>query len=130
MQNENVFFTTDKYSNLTDEQTISQIKQGDKEALSYLLQKYKDLVNIKISKYFMIGAEKEDILQEGMIGLFKAIKDFNPEKQNSFKSFANAASLALSIELPTASVVAVTKIKANIIVKTKIIKVIPFFTFI
>ena len=89
MQNENVFFTTDKYSNLTDEQTISQIKQGDKEALSYLLQKYKDLVNIKISKYFMIGAEKEDILQEGMIGLFKAIKDFNPEKQNSFKSFAN-----------------------------------------
>ena len=89
MKNENVFFTTDKYSNLTDEQTISQIKQGDKEALSYLLQKYKDLVNIKISKYFMIGAEKEDILQEGMIGLFKAIKDFNPEKQNSFKSFAN-----------------------------------------
>ena len=54
-----------------------------------MLQKYKDLVNIKISKYFMIGAEKEDILQEGMIGLFKAIKDFNPEKQNSFKSFAN-----------------------------------------
>ena len=89
MQNENVFFTTDKYNNLTDEEIISQIKQGDKEALSYLLQKYKDLVNIKISKYFMIGAEKEDILQEGMIGLFKAIKDFNPEKQNSFKSFAN-----------------------------------------
>ena len=89
MQNENVFFTTDKYSNLTDEQIISQIKQGDQESLAYLLEKYKNLVNIKVSKYFMIGAEKEDILQEGMIGLFKAIKDFKEEKQKSFKSFAN-----------------------------------------
>ena len=77
MQNENVFFTTDKYSNLTDEQIISQIKQGDQESLAYLLEKYKNLVNI------------EDILQEGMIGLFKAIKDFKEEKQKSFKSFAN-----------------------------------------
>ena len=83
MQNENVFFTTDKYSNLTDEQIISQIKQGDQESLAYLLEKYKNLVNIKVSKYFMIGAEKEDILQEGMIGLFKAIKDFKEEKQKS-----------------------------------------------
>lgn len=89
MQNENVFFTTDKYAKLTDEQIISQINENDKEALAYLLDKYKNLVNIKVSKYFMIGAEKEDILQEGMIGLFKAIKDFKPEKQNSFKSFAN-----------------------------------------
>lgn len=89
MQNENVYFTTDKYSELTDEQTISQIKQGDEEALAYLLDKYKNLVNIKVSKYFMVGAEREDVVQEGMIGLFKAIKDFNVDKQNSFKSFAN-----------------------------------------
>ena len=89
MQNENVFFTTDKYKDETDEQIISQIKQGNEEALTYLLEKYKDLVNIKVSKYFMIGAEKDDIVQEGMIGLFKAIKSFNSEKQNSFKSFAN-----------------------------------------
>lgn len=89
MQNENVFFTTDKYSKLTDEQIISQIKQGNEEALSYLLEKYKKLVNTKVGKYFMVGAEKEDIVQEGMIGLFKAIKDFKPDKQNSFKSFAN-----------------------------------------
>ena len=89
MHKENVFFTTDKYSNLKDEEIISQIKSGDKDALSYLLEKYKNLVNIKVSKYFMIGAEKEDILQEGMIGLFKAIQSFNEEKQNSFKSFAN-----------------------------------------
>ena len=89
MHKENVFFTTDKYSNLKDEEIISQIKSGDKDALSYLLEKYKNLVNIKVSKYFIIGAEKEDILQEGMIGLFKAIQSFNEEKQNSFKSFAN-----------------------------------------
>ena len=89
MHKENVFFTEDKYENLTDEQIIGKIKQEDKNALAYLLNKYKELVNIKISKYFMIGAEKEDIFQEGMIGLFKAIKDFKPEKQRTFKSFAN-----------------------------------------
>ena len=50
---------------------------------------YKNLVNIKVSKYYMIGAEKEDIVQEGLIGLFKAIKSFQPQKQNSFKTFAN-----------------------------------------
>ena len=89
MKKNDVFFTTSKYQNLNDEQIIEQIKQGDEEALSYILEKYKNLVNIKVSKYFMIGAEKEDIVQEGMIGLFKAIKSYDFEKQNSFKSFAN-----------------------------------------
>lgn len=89
MQNENIYFTTDKYSELTDEQIISQIKQGNEEALAYLLEKYKELVNVKVSKYFMIGAEREDIIQEGMIGLFKALKNFDVDKQNTFKSFAN-----------------------------------------
>lgn len=89
MQNENVFYTTNQYNNLTDEQIISQIKQGDEKALAYILEKYKELVNMKVGKYFMIGAEREDIVQEGMIGLFKAIKSFNPERQNTFKSFAN-----------------------------------------
>ena len=89
MQKNDVFFTTSKYQNLEDEQIIEQIKQGDEEALSYILEKYKNLVNIKVSKYFMVGAEKEDVVQEGMIGLFKAIKSYNSEKQNSFKSFAN-----------------------------------------
>ena len=89
MQNENVYYTTEKYGNLTDEQIISHIKEGDEQALSFLLEKYKDLVNSKVGKYFIIGAEREDIIQEGMIGLFKAIKNFDNSKQNTFKTFAN-----------------------------------------
>lgn len=89
MQNENVYYTTNQYNNYTDEQIVSLIKEGDEKALSYLLEKYKNLVNVKVGKYFIIGAEKEDIVQEGMIGLFKAIQNFNQEKQNTFKSFAN-----------------------------------------
>ena len=89
MKNENIYYTTDKYGNLTDEQIISQIKDGDEQALIFLLEKYKDLVNSKVGKYFIIGAEREDIVQEGMIGLFKAIKNFDGEKQNTFKTFAN-----------------------------------------
>ena len=89
MQEQNVFFATNRYQNLTDEQIIAEIKAGDEKALTYLLDKYKELVNIKVGKYFLIGAEKEDIMQEGMIGLYKAIKSYNKDKQNSFKSFAN-----------------------------------------
>lgn len=89
MQKENVFFSVDKYNEMTDEQIITEIQNGDKQALSYLMNKYKELVNMKVSKYFMVGAEKEDIVQEGLIGLFKAIKTYKREKNSSFKSFAN-----------------------------------------
>lgn len=89
MQKENIYYTTEKYGNLTDEQIISQIKEGDEQALSFLLEKYKDLVSSKVGKYFIIGAEREDIIQEGMIGLYKAIKGFDHCKQNTFKTFAN-----------------------------------------
>ena len=89
MQEQNVFFATNKYQNLKDEDIISKIKAGDEKALTYLLNKYKELVNIKVGKYFLIGAEKEDIVQEGMIGLYKAIKNFDKSKQNTFKTFAN-----------------------------------------
>lgn len=89
MQKENIFFSVDKYNEMTDEQIIIEIQNGDKQALSYLMNKYKELVNMKVSKYFMVGAEKEDIVQEGLIGLFKAIKTYKREKNSSFKSFAN-----------------------------------------
>lgn len=89
MLENNVFYKTEIFKELTDKQLVLQIKKGNENALSYLLEKYKDLVNIKVGKYFMIGAEREDIVQEGMIGLFKAIRNFDIEKENSFKSFAN-----------------------------------------
>ena len=89
MQKQNIYFSTEKFNEMTDEQIIIEIKNGDKQATSYLMDKYKELVNMKVSKYFIVGAEKEDIVQEGMIGLFKAIKMFNKEKNNSFKTFAN-----------------------------------------
>ena len=90
MSNINAFYTTDNnYSVMNDEQLIELIKSGDKYAIDFLIEKYKDLVNMKVSKYFIIGAEKEDIIQEGMIGLFKAIQSFKSDKQNSFKTFAN-----------------------------------------
>ena len=69
-----VFYFKDKdeFSNMNDEDLIQIIKSGDEHALEYLLDRYKNLVNMKVSKYFIIGAEKEDIVQEGMIGVFKA----------------------------------------------------------
>lgn len=89
MQKENVYFSIENYNNNSDEEVIKKIKSGDEQALAYLLDKYKELVNMKVSKYFMIGAEKDDIIQEGMIGLFKAIKTYDTSKNNTFKTFAN-----------------------------------------
>ena len=77
------------YTKENDEDLIKRIKSGDNEALNFIIDKYKEMVNMKVSRYFIIGAEKEDIVQEGLIGLYKAVKSFDPEKQNSFKSFAN-----------------------------------------
>ena len=90
MNSDRVFYKSNiNLSNMSDEELIEIIKSGDKHALNFLLERYKELVNMKVSKYYIIGAEKEDIFQEGMIGLFKAIKDYNKCKQNSFKTFAN-----------------------------------------
>lgn len=77
------------YEQMSDELIIQKIKSGDNQALEFLIDKYKELVNMKVSKYFMVGAEREDIIQEGLIGLFKAVKSYKDDKQNSFKSFAN-----------------------------------------
>lgn len=79
----------DEYSNMTDEKIIAKIKCGDKQALNYIMDKYSELVNMKASRFFIVGAEKGDIVQEGLIGLYKATKAFDTEKQNSFKTFAN-----------------------------------------
>ena len=93
MTKANEFFSTEKnntkYENLTDEEIIERYNNGDNEALDFIINKYRNIVDMKVGKYFIIGAEKEDIVQEGLIGLLKADKNFNSEKDNSFKTFAN-----------------------------------------
>lgn len=79
----------EQYTNMPDEQVIEVIQSGDNMALNYMMDKYNDLVNMKASKFFMSGAERDDIVQEGLIGLYKATKSFDTQKQNSFKTFAN-----------------------------------------
>ncbi len=92
MENTTRFFFTESNNikELNDEELVKLIKHdNNKEALEYLLDKYKDLVNMKVGKYFIIGAEREDMIQEGMIGLYKAVQNFESNKHSSFKSFAN-----------------------------------------
>lgn len=78
----------EQYFQLEDEGLVELVHKGDSEALDYLIQKYRNFVRAKARSYFLIGADKEDIVQEGMIGLYKAIRDFREDKLTSFKAFA------------------------------------------
>ena len=74
---------------LTEDEILRLAKQEETAAVEFMLNKYKNFVNAKARTYFLIGAEKSDIIQEGMIGLYKAIKDYDPESGASFRSFAD-----------------------------------------
>ena len=89
MANKEYYSFKSEYEDVPDEELIKLVHSGDKNALDFLIGKYNDIVSMKANKFFIIGAEKEDMVQEGMIGLYKAIKSFDVEKQNSFKTFAN-----------------------------------------
>jgi len=71
-----------------DEDLVEAVRAGDNEALEYLIHKYRNFVRAKARSYFLIGADREDIVQEGMIGLYKSIRDFREDKLTSFKAFA------------------------------------------
>lgn len=73
---------------MPDEQIAVLAQQGDSDATEWLLNKYKNFVRSKARSYFLVGADHEDIVQEGMIGLFKAFRDFKPDKLASFRAFA------------------------------------------
>ncbi|MBZ4664655.1 MAG: sigH [Caloramator sp.] len=77
-----------KYIDMVDEEIVELAKKGDTKAEEYLINKYKNYVKSKAKSYFLVGAEKEDLYQEGMIGLYKAIRDFRPETLASFRAFA------------------------------------------
>ena len=76
------------YTELSDEELVTRAKRGDQDAEEYLIRKYKDEVRGKAHIYFIMGADGEDIVQEGMIGIFKAIRSYNEEKHASFRTFA------------------------------------------
>jgi len=78
-----------KYDSQSDEDIVSRIQSGDQPAMDYLLEKYKYLVRSKAKALFLIGGDKDDLIQEGMIGLYKAIRDYQSGKDNSFFNFAD-----------------------------------------
>ncbi|HIQ82732.1 MAG TPA: RNA polymerase sporulation sigma factor SigH [Candidatus Pullichristensenella stercorigallinarum] len=78
----------ERFETMADEEIVALAQEGDGAALEYLLNKYKNFVRTKARSYFLIGADHEDIVQEGMIGLYKAIRDFKSEKLTSFRAFA------------------------------------------
>lgn len=78
----------DKYEPLADEEIVRMAQEGDGQALVFLLDKYKNFVRARARSYFLIGADHEDIVQEGMIGLYKAIRDYRTDRQTSFRAFA------------------------------------------
>ena len=89
MSKKEIYAFASKYDEMTDEELVDVIKSGDQSAQETLFERYKDIVNMKANKFYIIGAEREDMAQEGLIGLYKAVKAFDKTKQNSFKTFAN-----------------------------------------
>lgn len=84
----NCFYNKNSYENMKDEELVELSVTGDKSATEFILNKYKNFVKAVVRVYFLVGADRDDVVQEGMIGLFKAIRDFDNTKQSSFKSFA------------------------------------------
>ena len=76
------------YESMTDEEIVEIARVGDIDAQEYLINKYKNYVRAKARTYFLLGGDKEDLIQEGMIGMYKAIRDFRSDKLSSFRAFA------------------------------------------
>lgn len=79
---------TVNYENLSDEKVVLLAQGGDKHATDYIVHKYRSFVEIRSIPYFMAGGERDDLVQEGLIGLYKAIKSFSKDKNANFKTFA------------------------------------------
>ena len=76
-----------QYDGIKDEELISRFKNGESEILDYLMEKYKNMVRKKARTMFLIGGENDDLIQEGMIGLFKAVRDYQPDRDAAFQTF-------------------------------------------
>lgn len=89
----------EKYEELTDAELLIRCRDGQSDITDYLMEKYKDLVKIKAKSMFILGADNDDLIQEGMIGLFKAIRDYDAGRDASFYTFAE---LCISRQIYTA----------------------------
>ena len=87
------------YETAADEQLIRELRGGDSEIMDYLMVKYKDMVRKKAKEVYLIGGENDDLIQEGMIGLMKAVRDYDASQNSSFRSFAE---LCVSRQIYTA----------------------------
>ena len=88
-----------QYNDFTDEELVIRARDGEEEITEYLMDKYKNLVRSKASTMFILGADREDLIQEGMIGLFKAVRDYDSGRDASFYTFAE---LCISRQMYTA----------------------------
>ena len=79
-----------QYDKVSDEELITRLREGESGISDYLMEKYKGMVRQKARAMFLIGGDTDDLIQEGMIGLFKAIQDFKPQREASFQSFVRA----------------------------------------
>lgn len=77
------------YGQFSDEQLIERLRNGETEISDYLMEKYKGLVRKKARAMYLIGGDTDDLIQEGMIGLFKAVQDYRPDRESSFQTFAS-----------------------------------------
>ena len=89
----------EKYEDLTDVELIIRSREGQSDITDYLMEKYKDLVKVKARSMYILGADNDDLIQEGMIGLFKAIRDYDAGRDASFYTFAE---LCISRQIYTA----------------------------
>lgn len=88
-----------QYEHVTDEELLLSLREGDTRVTEYLMEKYKNLVKHKAKSMYILGADREDLIQEGMIGLFKALRDYDSERDASFATFAD---LCVSRQMYTA----------------------------
>ncbi len=78
----------EEYGRYTDEELIARMRRGESGVMDYLMDKYKNLVRKKARTLYLMGGDGDDLIQEGMIGLFKAVRDYDPEREGSFSGFA------------------------------------------
>ena len=78
----------DRYEKMTDEQLIQKLRDGDNRIVDYIMEKYKNLVRKEANAMYLLGGENEDLIQEGMLGLLKAIRTYDASKEASFRTYA------------------------------------------